>query len=109
MLAQGRDKCKCEITVKQLFAVRYPDIFYLGGMLQEPATFRLFGIEPIDRTALIGSELLQIYGGHSLRSSNHGFVSVAPQAVYVIVFGDGFQKLRGVTAHDIDRAAGHIT
>src|SRR5260370_42129791 len=32
----------------RLLAVGYPDILYLGGVLEEPSTFALFHVEPVN-------------------------------------------------------------
>src|ERR1700756_877677 len=42
------------------FAVRDPDIFDLGGMLQEPAPFALLRVEPVNLATFVGEDLLQI-------------------------------------------------
>ena len=43
-----------------LLAVGNPDVLYLNGMLEDPAAFALFGIEPVDGAAFIRKRLLQI-------------------------------------------------
>src|ERR1700675_4210950 len=82
-----------------LFAVRDPDILHLGGVLQEPAAFRVLGVEPIDGAPPIRPDLLEVSGGHRLRRPDGSFVSVAPEAVDVIVFGKRFEKLRSIAGH----------
>jgi hypothetical protein len=39
-------------------AVGNPDVFHLNGMLEEPAAFALFGIEPVDGAAFVRERLL---------------------------------------------------
>ncbi len=41
-----------------LLPVGNPDVLYLNGMLEEPAAFALFGIEPVDGAAFIRKRLL---------------------------------------------------
>ena len=43
---------------ERLLAVGDPDIFYLNGMIQEPAAFTLFGVKPVDGAAFVGEYLL---------------------------------------------------
>ena len=43
-----------------LLAVGDPDIFHLDGMVQVPAAFALFRVEPVDGAAFVGEHLFQI-------------------------------------------------
>ena len=43
---------------KRLLAVGNPDVLYLNGVIQEPAAFALFGVEPVDGAAFVGEHLL---------------------------------------------------
>src|ERR1700730_5069402 len=88
--------------------VRYPDILHLHRVLQEPAAFALFHIEPVDGAAFVGDHLLEIAHRESLGRRRAGFVREAPDRSHVIVFGERFEKLRSVAGHNVDRAAGQI-
>ena len=77
-----------------LFAVGNPDIFHLRGVLQKPASFRDSRIEPVDRAAFVGPDLLQISDGHGFRRSSDGLVSVAPDGIDVIVLRQHLEQLR---------------
>ena len=44
--------------LEKLLAVGNPDVLHLNGMLEEPAAFSLFGIEPVDLAALVRKRLL---------------------------------------------------
>ena len=47
-----------EATIKKLsFAVGDPDVFDLGGVLEEEAAFGLGGVEPVDGAAFVGENL----------------------------------------------------
>src|SRR5260370_16472256 len=45
------------------FAVGYPDVFDLHGVVEEPAAFALFDVEPIDGAAFVRKNLFQISHG----------------------------------------------
>jgi len=70
-----------------LLAVGNPDVFYLGGMLQEPASLGQFRIEPIDGAAFVCPNLLQIAYGHRLGGRGAGFISKTPDGINIVVFG----------------------
>jgi hypothetical protein len=91
-----------------LFSVGYPDIFHLGCVLEEPATFRDATVEPIDDAAFVGPDLFQISAGHSLGGGDGSFISVAPDGVNAIVLGKGFEQLRNVSGNNIDGSARKI-
>lgn len=42
---------------RRLFAVGDPDVFDLGGVLEEEAAFGLGGVEPVDGAAFVGEDL----------------------------------------------------
>src|SRR5579859_1713050 len=106
MLAPGSDKCKCPPC--SLFAVGNPDVLHLRGMLEEPASFRQFRVEPVDDATLICPDLLEVAGGHRFRRGDGSFVAVTPQTVHVVMLCKSFQKLGGVAGDNIHGAAGHI-
>src|SRR2546425_1131774 len=45
------------------FAVGYPDVLDLNGVVEEPAAFALFDVKPIDGAAFVGEHLFQISHG----------------------------------------------
>jgi hypothetical protein len=49
-----------QTQVRDLLAVGYPDVFYLGRVLKKPAAFGRFGIEPINGAALVRPDLFEI-------------------------------------------------
>src|SRR6266446_5244894 len=64
--------------LEELLAVGNPDVLYLNGMLEEPAAFALFGIEPVDLAAFVRKRLLQISHGQGLHRCGAGFIRKAP-------------------------------
>ena len=42
---------------RRLFAVGDPDVFDLGGVMEEEAAFGLGGVEPVDLAAFVGEDL----------------------------------------------------
>src|SRR5229473_6445683 len=92
----------------RLFAVRDPDILHLAGMLQEPASFGQFRIEPVDGPAFVGPDLFQSADRHGFRGSGAGFVSKGPDGIDIVVLSESFQELRRVAGHDVYCASGQI-
>jgi hypothetical protein len=90
-------------------AIRNPNILYLCCVLQEPSTFALSWIEPIDAPAFIGKYLFQISCGKRFRSSGARFVCETPDRIYVIMFGESLEKLRRVSGDDIHCATRQVT
>src|SRR5713226_3120041 len=48
------------VPTKRSFAVRYPDIFHLCGVVEKPSPFSLFSAKPVDGPAFIAEDLLEI-------------------------------------------------
>src|SRR5437773_5433116 len=88
--------------------IRHPNIFYLDGMLKEPAAFALLYVKPVNGAALVSEDLLEISNRERLRGCGAGFVGKAPDGIDVVVFGERLQKLALVTSNDIHCAAGQI-
>ena len=76
------------------FAVRYPDILYLGGVLEEPSTFALLHVKPVNRAAFIREHLFQVSGRKRFRRIGAGFISEAPDRIDIIVLGYNLEELR---------------
>ena len=62
--------------MQPLFAVGNPDVLDQGRVLKKPASLGNFGIEPVNRAALIRENLFQIADGSRLSGSRLGLVSV---------------------------------
>ena len=45
------------------FPVGHPDVLHLRGVLQKPSAFALLHVEPVDCTAFVREDLLQVSGG----------------------------------------------
>src|SRR5437870_11478428 len=88
--------------------VRHPNIFYLDGMLKEPAAFALLYVKPVNGAALVSEDLLEISNRERLRGCGAGFVGKAPDGIDVVVLGERFQELALVADDDVHCAAGQI-
>src|SRR5581483_845813 len=53
---------------RKSLAVWNPDIFDLGGVFQEPSSFALFGVKPVDGSAFVRKNLFQVSRGKRFRS-----------------------------------------
>src|SRR5271165_7460898 len=82
MLVRSQNKSNSD---SRLFAVWDPDVLYLSGMLQKPAAFGKFWIEPVDGSALVRPDLFQIAHGHGFSGSGAGRVAKGPDGVDIIV------------------------
>src|ERR1700690_2670698 len=82
--------------IRILFAVRNPDIFHLCGMLEEPTAFCHLRVEPVNRTAFVGPNLLQISNGQRFCGGDRGVVSRTPYRIDIIVLRQSLQQLRDV-------------
>src|SRR6266481_5334526 len=92
----------------RLLAVGNPDVFHLNGMLEEPAAFALFGIEPVDLAAFVRKRLLQISHGQGLHRCGAGFIGKAPDGIHVIVLGKRFHQFRHAAGDDVHHASRQI-
>src|SRR5215472_6259711 len=70
---------------RRLLAIRDPDVLYLGGMFEEPATFGDLGIKPVDGFSFVGPDLLQVSDGHCFCAGHGGVVAIDPDAIDVVV------------------------
>src|SRR5690349_18206259 len=105
----SRPRLSSRAKFDSLLPVRHPDIFYLGGMFKEPAPLGHLRIEPVDRSALVGPNLLQVPNRHRLRSRDSSLVSRTPDGINGVVLGQRLQELRRVASHNVHRAARHVT
>ena len=64
-----------------LLAVGDPDIFDLGGVLEEEAVGGGGGVEPVDVAAFVGEDLFEIACGKSFCGGAGGGVGEAPEGV----------------------------
>ena len=104
-LAAARRK---EYSQERSFSVWHPDILHLHGMLQEPTTFSLLIVEPVDYSAFIREYLLQVADGERLHLRGAGFIGERPHGVHVIVLGEDFREFRSASRHQVDYACGQI-
>ena len=74
-------------SLSSLLAVGDPDVFDLGGVLEEEAALGLIWVEPIDGAAFAGEDLFQIADGEGLGHGAGVGIGEAPEGVYVVVFG----------------------
>src|SRR5438132_4546368 len=88
--------------------IRHPNIFYLDGMLKEPAAFALLYVKPVNGAALVSEDLLEISNRERLRCCGAGFIRKAPDGIHVVVFGERLQKLRLVSGDDVHGSARQI-
>ena len=72
---------------KLLFAVGDPDVFDLGGVLEEEAVGGGGGVEPVDLAAFVGEGLLEVADGKSFCGAASRGVGEDPEGVDVVVFG----------------------
>src|SRR5205814_8788894 len=86
---------------RALFPVRYPDVFYLNRVLQEPSALRLVIVEPINDSALVGKDLLEISYGQQFHLRRAAFVSKRPYGIDIVVFSDDFGQLGGPSRNDV--------
>ena len=93
---------------KDLFAVGDPDVFDLGGVVEEEAVGRGGGIEPVEGAAFVGENLFEVADGEGLGGGAGGFVGETPDSVNVVVFGESFEELGGTASDNVDRACGKI-
>src|SRR5208282_2031795 len=73
--------------IRVLFAVGDPDVFDLGGVLEEEAVGGGGGVEPVDLAAFVGEGLFEVADGKSFCGGAGGGVGEGPEGVEVIVFG----------------------
>src|SRR5208282_4289376 len=98
----------CERNPLPSFAVGYPDIFHLIGVLEVPAPFRLLRAEEIQLPPLIGPDLFQVSGGKSFGGRTQCLVSIAPDGVQVVVFRHDLQQFPHAPGNQIHRATRKI-
>src|SRR5260370_15753251 len=79
------------VPTKRLFAVRYPDILHLRGMVEKPSAFALFDAKPVDGPAFIAEDLLEIPHRQRLRRNATGLACKRPDCVDVVMFRQHFQ------------------
>ena len=48
------------VTIATLFPIWHPDVLHLHSVLQEPSALRLIAVEPINDSAFVSEDLLQI-------------------------------------------------
>lgn len=109
MIIGGRHSTNAQIgrrsaSPKLLLAVGDPDVFDLGGVLEEEAAFGLACIEPIDLAPLVGEGLFEIADGKSLCGGAGGGVGEDPEGIEVVVFGERFEELGGTAGDDVHGA-----
>src|SRR5205807_8481524 len=92
----------------ELLTVGNPDVFDLGGVLEKPASLSNLRIEPVDRPAFVGPDLLQISCGHRFCGGDGGLVPVAPDCIDIIMFRERLEQLRNISSHNVHRASGEI-
>ena len=91
-----------------LFAVGDPDVFDLGGVLEEEAGCGLGGDEPVDLAAFVGEDLFEISDGKRFCGGAGGGVGEAPEGVKVVVFGESLQEFGGPAGDYVYGAWGEI-
>src|SRR5712671_5140372 len=89
--------------------IGYPNVFHLRGVLQKPAAFALFNIEPIDSPALIAEDLLEVSRRRSLRNHSIGLARKGPDGVHIIVLGQNLQQFAAVSRNYVHNAAWQVT
>ena len=72
---------------RNLFAVGDPDVFGLGGVLEEEAGCGLVGVEPVDVAGFVGEDLFEVADGKGFGGGASCGVGEDPEGVYVVVFG----------------------
>ena len=70
-----------------LFAVGDPDVFDLGGVLEEEAVGGRGGVEPLDVAGFVGEDLFEISDRKSFCGGAGGRVGEDPEGIDVVVFG----------------------
>ena len=81
---------------------REPRYFSPGSRVRETIDLRRrFGLNQSIDAAFVGPDLLEVPGGHGLGGGNGSFVSIAPDGVNVVVFGEGLQQLRNVAGDNV--------
>src|SRR5271167_433316 len=95
-------------SLSSLLAVGDPDVFDLGGVLEEETAFGLGGVEPVDVAAFVGEDLFQVADGEGLSGGAGGGVGEAPEGVEVVVFGEGLEEFGGAAGDDVYGAGGEV-
>lgn len=93
---------------KSLLAVGDPDIFDLGGVLEEEAVGGGGGVEPVDGAAFVCEDLFQVADGELFGGGAGGFVGEAPDGVNVVVLSESFEEFGGAAGDNVDSAGGKI-
>ncbi len=91
-----------------LLAVGDPDVFDLGGVLEEEASPGVAWVEPVDLAAFVGEDLFEISCGKSFCGGTCRGVGEGPEGVYVVVFGESLQEFARAAGDDVHRACGEI-
>jgi len=91
-----------------LLAVGHPDVFDLDCMAEEPATFALVHVEPIDGAALVCEDLLEIADGEGLYDPAAGLICETPDGVDIGVFGQYLRQLRRTAGHTVHSATRQV-
>ena len=73
-----------------LLPVGNPDIFYLVGVLQIPAAFRLGSLQQVNVASFVGPDLFQVADGEGLGGGAKFSVAVTPDGVEIVVLGEDF-------------------
>src|SRR5712692_6582969 len=92
----------------RLFAIRNPNVLDLNRVFEKPAALGDFFVEPVDRAAFIGKDLLEIPNRERLRCGGASLIAKAPNGIHVIVFGEHFEELRLIASHNVHGATRHI-
>src|SRR5439155_11061192 len=77
-------------------------------MLQEPAALALLHVKPVNSSAFISENLLEVSNGKGLSSRRARFISKAPDGIDVLVLRNRLQELRYVAGDDVNRSSGQI-
>src|SRR5207302_9463455 len=80
-----RTQCKTVGEKLQLFAVGHPNVLYLNGMVEEPASFTLSRGKPVDGAAFAGAHPFQISNRYSFCQRRAGLVGETLDGVHFIV------------------------
>lgn len=77
--------------LKGLFPVGDPDVLDVHGVIEEPPAFSLLRVEPVNGTALVGENLLQIPDRECFCRRGVGFIGETPDGVDIVMLGQRFQ------------------
>ena len=91
-----------------LLAVGDPDVFDLGGVLEEEAGCGWVGIKPIHGASFVGEDLFEISSRKSFCGGASGGVGEDPEGVEVVVFRESLQEFAGAAGDNVYGAWGEI-